>query len=288
MNENGEKLLNLLFNEGEEVCVSPDEFGYMSIPLSEIFMGGFTLSPQTEKQVPRNCSPSDIVLVAINPIKGPRKDETVTAYRTFMVELDTGDLGEQYEYVKSKNMPYSACVFSGGKSLHYAITLDQDLPSYKIWRFYAEWILRVMERADQQTKNPSRGIRMAGNLRNGNEMRLIDMKTRIPLDQLKNWLSGYSGLMPVERERPVIITQEPNLDILPEWVKTELTTGIDVSKGRNNRWFAIGYECGLHGWDEDATLDALGYFFSEESSFGRKEWSSAVKQGVKKAREAAQ
>lgn len=285
MNDTSKKLLSLLFKENEEVCVSPNKFGYMSIPLTDLYLGSFVLSPQSEDQRPRTCSPEEIVLVAINPIKGARKDDNVTAFRTFMVELDVGSTKDQFEYIKSKNMPYSACVFSGGKSLHYAITLDQDLPSYKIWRFYAEWILRCVERADQQTKNPSRGIRMAGNLRDGNLMNLVDYRGPVSLDALKAWLSNYEGLMPVEREKPVIITQEPDLQILPEWVKNELVTGIDTSKGRNNRWFAIAFECGLHGWDEDGTIDALGYFFQEETSFSRKEWVSAIRQGVKKARE---
>lgn len=284
MTESGQKLLGLLFKDGEEVCVSPDSFGYQSIPLSELSLGSFVLSAQTEKQQPRFCNFSDIVLVAMNPVKGPRKDENVTAFRTFMVELDEGDLGEQFEYVKGKGLPYSACVFSGGKSLHYAITLDQDLPTYKIWRFYAEWILKVMERADQQTKNPTRSIRMAGNMRDGAEMKMVDFKGPIALDDLKNWLSKYLALMPVEREKAVINTEAPELEMLPEWVKNELTMGIDTSKGRNNRWFAIAYECGLHGWDEDGTVDALGFFFQEEHDFSKREWMNTVRSGVKKAR----
>jgi hypothetical protein len=284
MNPSGQKLLDILFEPDEQVCVSPDGYGWMSIPLSEIAMGSFVLKPQTEKMQPRFCTADDILLVAINPINGARKDENVTAYRTFMVELDDGDLGEQFRYVKDMKMPYSVCVFSGGKSLHFAITLSKPLPSYNIWRHYAEWILAVMMRADQQTKNPSRSIRMAGNYRNGNEMRMIDVKGRIDLEELTTWLSQYPGLAPQKPERS--IPSDKPLDILnlPEWAQNELEFGIDRSKGRNNRWFAIGLQCGLLGWTEDDTIAVLSGFFQEERDFTRREWETAVKSGVKKAR----
>ncbi len=284
MNPSGQKLLNILFEPDEQVCVSPDDYGWMSIPLSEIAMGSFVLQPQTDKMQPRFCTVDDILLVAINPIKGARKDDNVTAYRTFMVELDEGDLGEQFQYVKSMKMPYSACVFSGGKSLHFAITLSKPLPNYTIWRFYAEWILSVMSRADQQTKNPSRGIRMAGNLRNGNEMRLIDCKNRVDVEDLTTWLSQYPGLKPQEKQEKMILDMPRDIAYLPDWVQDELRYGIDRSKGRNNRWFAIAFQCGLLGWDEDDTMSTLGYFFNEERDFTRREWETALKSGVKKAR----
>jgi hypothetical protein len=284
MNPSGQKLLDILFEPDEQVCVSPDGYGWMSIPLSEIAMGSFVLKPQTEKMQPRFCTADDILLVAINPINGARRDENVTAYRTFMVELDDGDLGEQFRYVKDMKMPYSVCVFSGGKSLHFAITLSKPLPSYNIWRHYAEWILAVMMRADQQTKNPSRSIRMAGNYRNGNEMRMIDVKGRIDLEELTTWLSQYPGLAPRKPERS--IPSDKPLDILnlPEWAQNELEFGIDRSKGRNNRWFAIGLQCGLLGRTEDDTIAVLSGFFQEERDFTRREWETAVKSGVKKAR----
>jgi hypothetical protein len=284
MNPSGQKLLNLLFEPDEEICVSPDGYGWMSIPLSEIAMGSFVLKPQTEKMKPRFCSVDDIMLVSINPIKGPRRDENVTAHRTFLVELDEGSLASQFQYVKDMKMPYSACVFSGGKSLHFAITLTKPLPSQEIWRHYAEWILAVMDRADQQTKNPSRSIRMAGNFRNEKEMRLIDIRGRIEFEELTTWLSQYSGLAP--RKYVKITPSDVPLDILhlPEWVQKELEFGIDRSKGRNNRWFAIALQCGLLGWSEDDTIAVLGRFFEEERDFRRHEWETAVKSGVKRAR----
>lgn len=287
MTESGKRLLDILFEPDEEVCVSPDKYGYRSLPLSEILMGSFSLSPNnSDRQLPRFCNPTDIQLVAINPIKGARNDSNVTAFRSFMIEMDDGSLGEQFSYINTMGMPYSACVFSGSKSLHFAITLTKPLPSEEIWRFYEQWILNVMSRADQQAKNPSRGIRMAGNIRseNGNEMKLLQARTRIDLEELQAWLSHYDGLMPRPQRKAAPEGLPPDLSNLPDWVQTELITGLDFSKGRNNRWFAIGYECGLQGWYEDDTIGLLGHFFHEERDFTQREWESAVKSGVKKAR----
>jgi hypothetical protein len=285
MNESGLKLLNLLFNNEESICVSPDEYGYKSIPLQEMLLGSFVLLPSTEKQRPVFCNPQDIKLVAINPIQGSRNDGNVTAFRSFLVELDDGPLSEQFEYVKAMGMPYSACVFSGGKSLHFAITLDKDLPSYEVWRFYAEWILGSLPKADQQTKNPSRSIRMAGNMRGDSEMKLINIGSRISLETLVAWLSQFDGAMPRPQEKPVYDPDSlPDIDTLPEWVREELVNGIDTSKGRNNRWYSIAYECSLRNWSQDDTISLLEVFFQPERDFGRKEWEIAIKSGVSSAR----
>ena len=111
------------------------------------------------------CSFEMINMLAINPIEGFRRDKNVTAFRSFLVELDDGKLSEQMKYVKNKNMPYSACVFSGGKSLHFVITLEEPLPSLNLYKQISKWILNVMDKADSQTSNPSRSVRFPGNLR---------------------------------------------------------------------------------------------------------------------------
>jgi hypothetical protein len=127
---------------------------------------------------------------------------------------------------------------------------------------------------------------MAGNYRNGIEMKLIDCKGRIDLEELTNWLSKYPGLAPktTTEERKISLDTPGDIMWLPKWVQNELIRGIDKSKGRNNRWFAIGIQCGLLGWSEDDTIHTLSYFFIEEKDFGRREWETAVRRGVRKAR----
>jgi hypothetical protein len=285
--EEGKRFLDLLFDDDEEICVSPNQFGYESIPKKEMLMGSLYLEPNNPaKQGSVICSPSDIQLVSINPIKGKRNDENVSAFRSFLVEMDTGNAKEQFDYINEYQLPYSACVYSGGKSLHFAVTLSEDLPSEKVWRFYDQWILNIISQADQVAKNPSRGMRMAGNIRKetGKQMKLIQTRKRIPLEDLKAWLSRFKELEPKEVEKNTITQVPEDVSFLPNWVQNDLIYGIDASKGRNNRWFSIAFVCGLHGWDEDATIGILRQFFAEERDFTVREWEMAVKSGVRTAK----
>lgn len=286
MNKDAQALMSLLFDEDEQVCVSPDKFAYRSLSQEDLGKGSFLLVPNStsRSQVERFCSLSEVQLLALNPISGDRCDENCTSLRTFLVEMDDGTLGEQLSYVNAMRMPYSACVFSGGKSLHFAITLDAPLPSLELYRYYAEWILNVMSRADQNTKNPSRMIRFPGTMRNSVEQKLVEIRGRISMNDLNAFLSPYDGLKPrVYEKREIPDNVDVSVLVLPEWVQEDLVNGLDTSKGRNNRWFAIAYECGLHGWDEDATIDLLGQYFSEERDFRRKEWEYTVRHAVRRA-----
>ena len=80
--------LGLLFNPGETICVSPNKFGYHSVPLTSIDQGIHLISPREDK-APITIAEKDINLVAINPINGFRRDANVTSFRSFLVEVDT-------------------------------------------------------------------------------------------------------------------------------------------------------------------------------------------------------
>jgi hypothetical protein len=257
--------LNLLFNPDEEVCATSNKYACESSPVSSI-----------------KCKPE---LIAINPIKGWRCDEDVTAYRTFLVELDYGPLQEQHEYVKSLDMPYSVCVFSGNKSLHFGIVLKQDLPSEEIYRFIGKWILNIVDKADQVTKNPSRSIRFPGHIRNGiREQKLLEIKDRVEVEELYKWLNRYPDKKPQPRaknNKPRNITAD--IANLPGWVIKILQDGVPEGKSRNQTWFGIGYEMYCAGFDEDTTIETLEPFYTEENDFRYKEWHDTVLNGLKKA-----
>jgi hypothetical protein len=277
-----EKLIDLLFKEGEEVCVSPTKYAFRSIKQEDLRMGSFELT-SNDGQSGLYCNPSDIKLMAINPIKGPREDANCTAFRSFMVEMDDGSLREQYAYVSAMRMPYSAVVFSGGKSLHFIVTLTEDLPSLDTYNFVATWILKIMEKADQSTKNPSRSVRFPGTMRDGKQQKLLEIKSKVTFSELTHWLNKFPGHKPVIQKKTVASPKEADLLLLPEWVQNELTFGIDETKGRNNRWFAIAYECGLQGFSEDDTIIMLEYFFNEDRDFKRREWLTTIRSGLRKA-----
>lgn len=276
-----QSLYELLFNDGESVCVSDDEFGYHSVPVADLGNSVVELVSPNPKVETKIVPTSELRLVALNPIQGFRRDENCTAFRSFMVELDSGQLKSQLDYIKELGLPYSACVFSGNKSLHFAVTLDSDLPNEDTWRYYQQWMLNICDRADPNTKNPSRSLRVPGPRRGDRKQTLVEMRSRIAVASLDAWLSQFSGFRPMPRQKSQGL-QVPTPEALSPWVIRELTQGIDFSQGRNSRWFAIGFDFGRAGYNEHDIEAVLEPYFSEERDFRRYEWRQAIKSGCRK------
>ena len=162
MDPTGQALLKLLFNPGETICVSNNEFGYHSVPLEQALNGDIDLKSPNENAKENRCRSSDLILVAINPINGFRRDSNVTAFRSFLIELDIGDIKTQLNTIKYLKLPFSAQVFSGNKSVHTAIVLEEDFPDEKTYRNIGNWIFNIVSSCDQNCTNPSRSIRIPG------------------------------------------------------------------------------------------------------------------------------
>lgn len=284
MHKTGQDLLNLMFRSGETVCVSNNRYGYHSIPLENALNGDSTLvSPNPDYPIQKVPSDS-LTLVALNPIKGWRDDASVTAYRNFLVEMDYGLMSAQMEYAKKIELPYSAVVFSGSKSLHFLISLDQDLPSYEVYYTLAEWILKIASAADQNTKNPSRSIRIPGAEREPGKMQLlVEMKGVTSLKDLAVWLAKHPDAKPKEPEKRTISDHADFSKVKP-WVKQRLVKGIVGAKqGRNKEWFAIAVEFAIAGYSEDDALDLLSEYFNPDRDFKEREWKTSIHSGFKYA-----
>ena len=264
MKKTTQAFLNLFFNKNEEICFSQNKYAYPSKKQEEI-------------------NEDSTVLVAINPITGQRKDENVTNYRTFLIECDDMPLDDQIRYIKEKEFPFSYCCFSGGKSYHFALVLDRDLPSLHIYKHIYEWILNIMDKADQKTKNPSRSVRFPGVIRpdTGKEQKLMYIGKRISQQTLDKWLNKYEEKKPkVSNYKNPGRYSEPDIEGISNWAIRTLTEGVHNLEGsRNQKWMSIGCELALNGFDLDRTLEYLYPFFSEQSDFLEKEWKTAVTSG---------
>src|ERR1041385_5795781 len=195
MDPTGQSLLKLLFNEEETICVSDSKFGYHSIPLEFALSDSVSLLSPNEEFSLRICDSSNLILVAINPIKGFRLDSNVYKFRTFLWEIDTGSIKEQIKYFDHIGIPLSAKVFSGNKSVHAVTVLDQDLSSEAEYRELYAWALSILTFCDQNCRNPSRSVRIPGSYREPNKkQRLIDLKGRVKLEDFKRWLNQYPHL----------------------------------------------------------------------------------------------
>jgi len=283
MTEMTSNFLNLLFDPGEQICVSSNKYGYHSIEQKDV-NDSITLISPNEDFGPSVIKESDINLIAVNPIKGFRKDENVIKFRSFMVEIDTGSLEEQKKYIEESQLPYSACIFSGNKSLHYAITLDEALPNIDQWRFYNQWLLNVLPKTDQQIKNPSRSIRFPGNIRkNGKKMvqALVDIKGRVSQEQFFKWLFAHEDKKPIQRrEKYVSILGMPDLSRIPDEVHKTIARG--VNENRNATWFYIACRFAEAGFTEYSAMDYLSKAFQEDKDFKAREWEGCIKSAYKR------
>jgi hypothetical protein len=282
MDKTGQELLNLMFRPGETVCVSHNKYGYHSIPLEKALDGIVTLvSPNPDREFEKVES-DRLTLIALNPIKGWREDLNCTAFRNFLIEMDYGPLAEQLAYADKIGLPYSAVVFSGNKSLHFLISLEQDLPNEEVWRVMAEWTLAIATAADQNTKNPSRQIRIPGAFREpGKKQIIVKNKGATKLADFAAWLALHPDAKPRPPEKREI-SGTADFSKLKKWVPQRLAKGIVGAKsGRNKEWFAIACEFALAGYSEDEATDLLSEYFSPDRDFKEKEWKTSIKSGFK-------
>jgi len=281
MDSTTKDFLNLLFNEGETICVSDCQGGYHSV---EQELDSITLVSPKEEKPNRVILEKDINLVAINPINGFRRDKNVTNYRTFLIELDEGELVEQKRYIEELKMPYSICVFSGNKSLHYGIVLETDLINENDWRYINKWILNIVNKADQQTLNPSRSIRFPENIRkDGRKLKqaLVDKKERVKEEDLYIWLNKHPDKIPKpkrEKKKVNLIDVNNRFELIPFWMKEKLMEGVDSD--RNNTWYNLSCCLAKIGYVEDDIEVILDPYFQEDSDFNRTEWLGCIKSGV--------
>lgn len=286
MHENGVKLLNLMFQEGETICVSPNKYGYHSVPLTEVIKDEITLlsvkfrDGSSAEEAMEKFSTNDLRLVALNPISGWRDDASCYKFRNFLIEMDYGPLSEQLAHIKKLEMPYSAVVFSGGKSLHFLISLADDLPDENNYRKVAEWILSIVTVADQNTKNPSRSIRIPGPKRDNSKQALVEYVGKVPNNTLGKWLQRYPHLMPKERERTPF-TGDKRFPEMKKWMRKALEGEFPADKGRNKTWFAIACEFVLAGFSEDDTVHVLQDYFKPDRDFKEREWKTTIKSAFK-------
>lgn len=172
-----------LFRADESACYAALARGTTVFPVDE--------PPQWVQFFSINPLYGDIDLGAkAPPGKGRRADVNVSAHRNFLVEIDSMPLEEQREYVESLGLPWSTCVHSGGKSLHFIVALTEDVGEAE-YRRLASRLLSVVSKADQSTKNPSRLSRFPGVTRRdkGTLQELIEVRCPVTHDSFLSWLN---------------------------------------------------------------------------------------------------
>jgi len=181
--------------------------------------------------------------VRINPVSdADGKDSSVSAYRHVLLEWDTGTKAEQLARIKRSNLPVTAIVDSGGKSVHAWVRVDaKDRAEYDA-RVSAVYELFSDCPPDKQNKNPSRFTRLPGAHRGANRQALIDVNHGLPnWDAWTAW-KGQQDTAVVEQQEGTEVFDLEAMDAFDP--KADPT----VLVGRERRWLCKGYAIQIVGF----------------------------------------
>lgn len=177
------KFLQTLFNTHENTCFSQTSKGitiaHSLIPhISNAF---FSINP-------------------MDPTK-TRADSSVVKYRNILIEMDKVPLEKQDQHITEIDLPYSTAVFSGSKSIHFIISLQEPLADEQIYRSMVKRVYKAVgeDLVDKSCINPSRFSRLPGHIRldTGKEQKLLVVKERVSNTELESWLQRR-GIGPEE------------------------------------------------------------------------------------------
>lgn len=185
----------VVFDEGDSICTTSTPTGTKVLPLFAADMSNqyFCINAlaRTDFEPIQDWHSSDT----------PRRaDVNVTKLRSILVEFDERELIDQVNYVQGSEMPYSVLTFSGGKSFHFIISLEQPVDTLTEYRQLVDRVYSALggkaEGLDESTKNPSRLSRTPDAIRqpSGVVQALVDVRARVPRVELESWLTsrGFS------------------------------------------------------------------------------------------------
>jgi len=136
------------------------------------------------------------LFVRINPVDGKGVgNENITAFRHMLIECDD-DIPIQTQIDVLKELPVTALVYSGKKSVHAWVRIDaKDLQEYQqTARKVIEAVKKKLP-VDEHTKNPSRLSRMPGvERRNGVCTAQAIITIGRNTDRASDWLNVQDGL----------------------------------------------------------------------------------------------
>lgn len=124
--------------------------------------------------------------------KPRRSNANVTCFRNILIEFDEIPLEKQLEFVKGAALPYTTAVFSGSKSIHFIISLEEPLTDLNEYNLIVKTLYYIIKSKgatpDTKCKNPSRLTRFPGYIRNGKEQELLEVRGRVSKEELEQFM----------------------------------------------------------------------------------------------------
>lgn len=172
--------------------------------------------------------------IRINPIKQgdySGRDDSVSIYRHVLVEFDSRPKEEQYAIFKQSNLPISALIDSGGKSIHAWVRIDAKDEAE--WRDRRQAVFDYLSdyEPDAMTKNPSRWSRLGGIMRGAKEQTILALNVGA-----QSWNDWVSYLESSEVPDEISVDELENYD-----------TENDPTTVLGNRWLCKGGSLSIIG-----------------------------------------
>jgi hypothetical protein len=262
MESTTENFFKILFDEGEYTCFTSSPKGTKVFPVNDKRVWSceyFCLNPLDGHK------DNDPHQEWHSPDKPRRADVNVTNFRNILLEMDTLSPQEQLSFISNEaKLPHSTAVYSGGKSIHFIISLEEPLSSKDQYTDLVCKIYKALNKIrpdviDQANKNPSRLTRTPNAFREDKNktQELLYVRTRIPNSQVIDWLKRNlteEELLGVKK--PYVASSYNLAGHLSPWAKNVMMGGIPMGQ-RNTTCFKLACEFFRQGWSHDEILTTL-------------------------------
>lgn len=153
-----------------------------------------------------------------------RADKHVKVFRNFLVEFDGISLEEQEKVISESGLPYCTMTFSGSKSYHCVISLQDPCKSEEEYRDLVNWIYAAMPQADPACKNPSRFSRIEGgiNVSTGTKQGGLLCRERITQKELIAWLQSRCDKPVPQKDADLELLSDDFLKIQAKGIRGKL------------------------------------------------------------------
>lgn len=165
--------------------------------------------------------------IRFNPVDGKGvKNDNVTEFRYALVESDNMSLAKQNAIMRELELPITAMLYSGGKSIHAIVKVDAD--NYAEYRKRVDYLYDVCKKNgltnDNQNRNPSRLSRMPGVVRGEHKQYIIDTNLgKSSWDEWKEWIESVNDDLPDPESLDTIFDEK--IELAPELIKGMLRQG---------------------------------------------------------------
>ena len=215
------KFLDILFDDDDCLCVCKSPFDFE-----------FQKKSQMGNKIGRYIS-----INPSNPNTSTRRNDDVTKFRNFLIEFDDMSITEQLSKMENLKIPYSAVTFSGNKSLHFIISLENPLSNIEEYQLISNWIHNIVNElvgnADKSTKPPSFTTRYPNVIHENGiySQKLLKLNGRLSDEEFFGWIKNHISLKPTIDNSKRSFKEKIN-DALDFYIRDVLKTSLDESE-----WF---------------------------------------------------